>query len=171
VPVVIILTPAPDDLNNADSWQDSFEQLATNFRAIGAHILAVPWSTSPGSEHSSSFIYVANLAWGYDRALHRWNAWLRAWPDNIRLINSVNLLMWNTCKTYLKDLQTAGIPVISTLYVERVDEMTLNNAAAHFGVTDLIIKPQMSASSRNIMRVLVGSDDFASAPSGETHTL
>jgi biotin carboxylase len=57
-------------------------------------------------------------------------------------------------------LEEAGVPVIPTIYVDHVDEATLENAAAHFGVADLVVKPQVSASSHNIMRVLVGSDDF-----------
>jgi hypothetical protein len=78
---------------------------------------------------------------------------------------------WNTRKTYLNDLEEAGVPVIPTIYVDHVDEATLENAAAHFGVADLVVKPQVSASSHNIMRVLVGSDDYTSAPSKEWHCL
>jgi hypothetical protein len=160
VPVIIILTPNPDESINANSWQPSFNQHAANFKKLGVQVEAAPWLTSPLSSDSSSSIYVANLTWGYHLKPVEWNTWLSKWPTNVRLINSPKLLEWNTRKTYLNDLEEAGVPVIPTIYVDHVDEATLENAAAHFGVADLVVKPQVSASSHNIMRVLVGSDDF-----------
>jgi hypothetical protein len=163
--MVIILTPALDDSANADSWQTSYNQYADNFRKLGAHVESEPWPTSPSSSDSSSSIYVAVLTWGYHLNRDQWDEWLDNWPPNVRLINSPKLLTWNTSKTYLEDLKRAGLPTIPTIYVPRVDETILDDAAKYFGVADLIIKPQVSASSHNMKRVLVGSNDFTSAPS------
>ncbi|CAF0876284.1 unnamed protein product [Rotaria sordida] len=108
---------------------------------LGAHAIATPWSTTPLALDSSwsSIRYVANLAWGYHTVVDRWEAWLHAWPKD------------------------AGIPIVPTLYVDWIDEKTLIDAAAHFATADLIIKPQVAASSFNILRVLVGSSDFTSS--------
>ena len=170
VPVVVMLTPNSDDPINCDIWQSSFARHAANFQALGAYALPAPWSTSPHAIESS-FIYVANLTWGYHLVTNRWNTWLRAWPKSVRLINSTRLLAWNTQKTYLKDLEAACVPVIPTIYVNHIDESTLTEAAAYFGVADLVIKPQVSASSHNIMRVLVGSNDFTASPSKQRRIL
>ncbi|CAF2482744.1 unnamed protein product [Rotaria sp. Silwood2] len=134
---------------------------------LGAHVIATPWPTAPLTLDSSlsSIRYVVNLAWGYHTVVDRWEAWLHAWPNDVILINSPSLLLWNTHKTYLKELKKAGIPIVPTLYAEEIDEKTLIDAAAHFDTTDLIVKPQVSASSFNMLRVLVGSSDFASSPS------
>ncbi|CAF0975544.1 unnamed protein product [Rotaria sordida] len=133
---------------------------------LGAHAIATPWSTAPLVLDSSwsSIRYVANLAWGYHTVVDRWEAWLHAWPKGVILINPPSVLLWNTRKTYLKELEKAGIPIVPTLYVDRIDEKTLIDAAAHFATADLIIKPQVAASSFNILRILVGSSDFTSSP-------
>jgi hypothetical protein len=167
-PVVVILTPELNDPMFAEFWQFSFDKLASKFELFGVRVIAAPWMTTPLSSDSlHSFIYIANLAWGYHRLTDQWDAWLRAWPKEAKLINSPSLLSWNTRKTYLQDIQKAGIPIIPTLYVEHIDEKTLIDAAAHFATSDLIVKPQISACSFNIVRVLVDNTDFASAPSKE----
>lgn len=163
---MVILTPELNDPMFAELWQFSFDKLAAKFEVFGVRAIAAPWSTTPlPSDSSHSFIYIANLAWGYHQSVDQWDAWLRAWPKETKLINSPSLLLWNTRKTYLQDLQKSGIPVIPTLYVEHIDEKTLIDAATHFATSDLIVKPQVSACSYNIVRVLVENTDFISAPS------
>ncbi len=167
-PVVVILTPELNDPMHAEVWQFSFDKLADKFKTFGVRAIAAPWLTAPlPSDSSHSFIYTANLAWGYHHSVDRWNAWLHAWPKDIKLINSPSLLLWNTCKTYLQELQKSGVPIIPTLFVEHIDEKTLIDAAAHFGTSDLIVKPQVSGSSDNTIRVLVNNTDFSLAPSRE----
>ncbi|CAF3339846.1 unnamed protein product [Rotaria socialis] len=164
-PIVVILTPELNDTYSGDSWRFSFDQLAAKFQMIGAHAISLPWPKAPIIHNSSSSIrYVANLAWGYHTIVDRWTKWLHSWPKDTILINSPSLLLWNTRKTYLKELEKANISVIPTLYVEQIDEKILNDAAAHFSSSDLIVKPQVSASGFNMVRVLVGSSDFASSP-------
>lgn len=165
-PVVVILTPELDDPIFAEFWRFSFDTLASKFEQFGVRTIAAPWLTTPlSSDSSQSFIYIANLAWGYHRVTDKWDTWLRTWPKEIKLINSPSLLLWNTRKTYLQDIQKAGISIIPTLYVDYIDEKILIDAATHFSTSDLIVKPQVSACSFNIVRVLVGSTDFISAPS------
>ncbi|CAF2095235.1 unnamed protein product [Rotaria magnacalcarata] len=165
-PIVIILTPTLDDMHSGTSWQFSFDELAAKFQMLGAHAISLPWLKAPIMHNSSSSIrYVANLAWGYHTIVDRWTKWLHGWPKDTILINSPSLLLWNTRKTYLKELEKANISVIPTLYVEQIDEKILNDAAAHFSSSDLIIKPQVSASGFNMVRALVGISDFASSPS------
>ena len=165
---MVILTPETNDPMFADLWQFSFEKLAAKFEVLGVRAIATPWSTAPLPYNSShSPIYTVNLAWGYHRSTDQWMEWLRRWPKDIKLINSPSLLLWNTRKTYLQDIQAAGIPTIPTLYVEHVDEKTLIDAAKHFGTPDLIVKPQVSACSFNMIRVLVDNLDIISAPSSD----
>ncbi|UJR32517.1 hypothetical protein I4U23_019979 [Adineta vaga] len=164
-PTIVILTPELNDPMFADFWRFNFDELACKFAEFGIIAISAPWMTTPLSCNSTNkFIYIANLAWGYHYRPDQWDTWLHNWPKEIKLINSPSLLQWNTRKTYLQDLQKADVQIIPTLYIESFDEKVLINAAKHFGVSDLIVKPQVSACSFNIVRVLVDSNDFASAP-------
>lgn len=165
-PIVVILTPEFDDPAFDEFLRFYFDKLASKFEQLGVHAIAASWLTTPLSTNSSNpYIYLANLAWGYHCVADQWNTWLHAWPKETKLINSPSLLLWNTRKTYLQDLQKAGIPIIPTLYVEHIDEKTLTDAAAHFATSDLIVKPQVSASGFNTVRVLVDSTVSTSASS------
>ena len=161
MPTVVILISDSNDENNSNGWQTYYPTLIPIFEKLGVRAISAPWSKCPDSNNPSSSIYVANLAWGYDCVPDRWNAWLDAWPDHIRLINSKSLLKWNTYKTYLQDLETQGVPIVPTLYVDKVNETTLANAATHFNRTELVVKPVISASSRNTFRISIERDDLA----------
>ncbi|UJR13117.1 hypothetical protein I4U23_000141 [Adineta vaga] len=158
-PTIIFLTPNPDD----SEWQSSFHRHEANFQSLNINVLSIPWYESPLSIQSSH-IYLVNLVWNYHLQTNRWLTWLQSWPETLRLINSVKLLLWNTKKTYLKDLEMKGIPIIPTIFVDHIDETKLIEATGYFNTFDLIIKPQISASSDNIIRVLIGNDDFVSKP-------
>ena len=163
---VVILTPEADDPMFSDFWEFSFDVLATKFKMFGVHAIAAPWMTTPlVTDYSRSFVYIANLAWGYHYYPERWIAWLEAWPKEAKLINSASLVLWNTQKTYLQDLEKAGVSVIPTIYTDCINEGILIDAAAHLGASDIIVKPQISACSFNMVRVSAGSADSSSAPS------
>ena len=161
---VVFLVPNSTETNNYQYAQDSVVQHAVNFHALGAEVQSMPWTTAPPAEPSST-IYVANLVWGYHLSPDRWSERLQTWPNGVRLVNSASLLLWNSRKTYLRDLEAAGVPIIATVFVDQVDESTLIEAAKRFKTDDLIVKPQISASGFNTFRVLVGRTDFDAAPS------
>lgn len=163
--VIVILVPNPDDPLYTQSWKYHFSKYFEIFTTLGVECLALPWLKAPLTVESSPYtVYIASLVWGYHSVYDRWNAWLHAWPENKMLINSKSLLMWNTSKLYLNKLKKAGVSVIPTLYVDRIDEKALREAATYFETRNLIVKPQIAASSYNIVRVLVDSDDFSSSP-------
>ena len=77
-------------------------------------------------------------------------AWRReeflAWADSIpRLRNAPEVLRWNTDKTYLRDLERAGLPVVPTVWNPTRAEQ-LPDAA------EWVVKPSVSAGSRDTAR-------------------
>jgi hypothetical protein len=101
----------------------------------------------------------------WDYHLHR-DAFLR-WCERVaragRLFNPVELVRWNTDKHYLADLEAAGLPVVPTRFVEPEIEgdpdaeaeplaVLENFLAAHHGTGDVVVKPAVSAGSRDTAR-------------------
>ena len=79
------------------------------------------------------------------------------------MVNSAALLTWNTRKTYLAELAAAKVPVIPTVFVDRglITPQMLVDAAAQFGgVSELVVKPQVSASSDGTVRINVNSHPY-----------
>jgi glutathione synthase/RimK-type ligase-like ATP-grasp enzyme len=60
-----------------------------------------------------------------------------------KIFNSLNMLKWNSNKTYLDELQQKGAPGIPTMTVDRVTSEYIAEAFEKFGSQKLVIKPQI----------------------------
>ena len=85
---------------------------------------------------------VVRSCWDYAWRLEEFLTWAGSVP---RLRNGVDLLRWNTDKTYLRDLEKAGLPVVPTLWNPvRADELPDSG--------EWVVKPSISAGSRDTAR-------------------
>ncbi len=100
-----------------------------------------PWDQAPGPEAPDATL--ALFAWGYHVDVTTWLAMLDRWPARAPLLNPPGLLRWNTRKTYLADLQSAGIKIVPSLFGD-ADQAAIDGAFDHFGVEELLVKPQIS---------------------------
>ena len=92
---------------------------------------------------------VLRSTWDYPNAYEAFMAWAAAVP---RLVNSIEVVRWNTDKRYLRDLERAGIAVVPTAFAEPGGEWHLAD-----GWPEIVIKPATSAGSRDTARY--GRDD------------
>jgi glutathione synthase/RimK-type ligase-like ATP-grasp enzyme len=146
---ICILTPAPD----------YFEDSAPHCRALEAAMGCIPeyrpW-TDPG-DLSAFDLVLPLIAWGYPYDPPSWFALLgRMEADNIRVANPVSILRWNSDKAYLIELSQQNVAVVPTLMTNALDATALSEAAAHFGASDLIIKPPISGGAFGTYRISVG---------------
>ena len=89
---------------------------------------------------------VVRSCWDYAWRLEEFLGWAAAFSDGgTPLRNAVELLRWNTDKTYLRDLDRAGLPVVPTLWDPvRADELP--------DAGEWVVKPSVSAGSRDTAR-------------------
>ena len=85
---------------------------------------------------------VVRSCWDYAWRLEEFLGWAGSVP---RLRNPVEMLRWNTDKTYLRDLERAGLPVVATVWNPR-EAADLPDAA------EWVVKPSVSAGSRDTAR-------------------
>ncbi|MCW2621703.1 MAG: hypothetical protein JWL64_1305, partial [Frankiales bacterium] len=71
-----------------------------------------------------------------------------------RLVNPVAVLAWNTDKVYLRDLETAGIPVVPTTFVAPGERYLPPDG-------EVVVKPSVSAGARDTERFGAGADGAA----------
>ncbi|MGY2732681.1 ATP-grasp domain-containing protein [Sphingomonas sp. UYP23] len=121
------------------------------FAAAGMTLVPRPWDLGLGDGDAA----LALFAWGYHFDVARWDALLGAWPDERPLFNAPALLAWNTRKTYLLELEAAGIPIVPSRF-GRADDATVAAAFDQFGCEELVVKPQISAGSHETMRLKRG---------------
>jgi glutathione synthase/RimK-type ligase-like ATP-grasp enzyme len=158
-----ILTAAADEPRFAQIVERWFERLAGALRGQAIEAEARRW-TDPGD--LGGFDAIAPLlAWSYHERPDEWRALLDGLErSGARVVNGVDVLRWNTCKTYLSELESAGAPVVPTLFVSRLTAETVAQAHDRFG-PDLIAKPQISGGSHQTVRLAPG-DHLQGAPAG-----
>lgn len=127
------------------------DQYREAFAVRGMTLAARPWDQGPGDADTT----LALFAWGYHLDVARWEAILAGWPVERRLLNAPALLAWNTRKTYLLELEAAGIPIVPSSF-GRADDASVAAAFARFGTDELVVKPQVSGGSFRTVRVRPG---------------
>ena len=135
-----------------------------------------PWDQRPGVGEDGGAATLALFAWGYHLDVAHWEAMLAAWPADRPLFNAAPLLTWNTRKTYLRELEAKGIPIVPSRF-GRADAESVAAAFESFGTDELVVKPQVSGGSFRTVRARPGDaveplDDaiiqpFVPAVSGE----
>ena len=140
---VAILVPEAD--YSAD-WRWAYDVEAGALEAAGAEVRPIVWSEL--FDGSKFDLVLPLVAWGYHKHFDRWMAVLdRLEEQQVRVRNPIPLLRWNSDKNYLAELYERGIPVVPTEVAEALGEPALERIRAHFGCTDLVVKPPVSASA------------------------
>jgi hypothetical protein len=110
-------------------------------REAGLVVDLVRWD-DPDVDWSGYDLAVVRSCWDYAWRLEEFLGWAQTVP---RLRNRAEVLRWNTDKTYLRDLERAGLPVVPTVW-DPSDAGELPDAG------EWVVKPSVSAGSRDTAR-------------------
>ena len=132
----------PDDLLVAEA-----------LRADGVHVEPAIWS-EPTVRWADFDAVVVRSTWDYH---HRADAF-RDWIDRLegtgaRVWNPAPVLRWNMQKTYLRDLDRAGVPVVPTLWLSKGSDVDAAALMDERRWLDAVIKPVVSATAFRTWRV------------------
>jgi len=103
----------------------------------------VDWARSP--------VTVVRSTWDYHRSPNAWFDWLDRVSNATRLVNPVEVLRWNSEKSYLLDLAACGVEIVPTLLVEP-GPTNLVAECRRQGWDDIVVKPAMGASAYGARR-------------------
>lgn len=148
---LLLLTPAPDEPRFAAIAHQWADRLA---RALAAEAIAVetrPWTAA---DDLSGFDGVSPLlSWSYHQHLDAWYARLDRLADSgLPVVNAAETVRWNTNKSYLAELEAAGVPIVPTLFADVLTPEVIARAHARFG-PNLVAKPQVSGGSFATVRL------------------
>lgn len=123
--------------------------------AIGGDVTFAVWD-DPAVDWSSYDLVVIRSTWDYQGRRDAYLAWARGLGD--RLVNPYDVIAWNTDKRYLRELADAGLPVVPTTLVAPGEAFTALPDAG-----DYVVKPTVSAGSRDTARFRAGEEARAAA--------
>lgn len=108
--------------------------------------LAHPCWNDPEVDWSEFALVLVRSTWDY----HLHHADFLAWIDGleaagVRLWNPPEVLRWNSDKTYLEDLEAAGVPITPTGWIEQGGLIDLGAVLELEGWDEAVVKPTVSA--------------------------
>ena len=112
---------------------------------------AVPavWD-DPAVDWSVFDLVVIRSTWDYSPRREEFLAWAGSLPA---VANPVAALTWNTDKTYLRDLEAAGLPTVPTIWLDPARNFTSRAVHTRFpAIGDFVVKPTVSAGAKHTGR-------------------
>jgi glutathione synthase/RimK-type ligase-like ATP-grasp enzyme len=133
-------------LATAEDWPDLDEDSAPLIPALaerGVDARPVLW-TDDAVDWTAFDVVVIRSVWDYFLRYERFLAWVASLPAE-RTWNPPHLVRWNTHKSYLRDLEARGVPVVDTVWVPPGE-----TAAVPF--EDAIVKPAVAGGAEGLER-------------------
>ena len=89
---------------------------------------------------------VLRATWDYHHRATEFERWLeRLERSGARVLNAVPTIRWNMRKTYLRDLEAAGLKVAGTVWAATGSTVTLRDIAERTGWDTMVVKPTISS--------------------------
>lgn len=119
----------------------------------GVQVSSAIWS-DPSVDWAGFDSIILRSTWDY----HNRAAEFRTWLDTIKATgapvwNPLPILRWNMEKTYLRDLENAGVPIVPTEWIEQGAKPDLAGVLTARGWADAVVKPVISAAATRTWRV------------------
>ncbi len=135
------------------SPSDAVLQKALVARGIDAQPLAWNDSTVDWSLPRMSII---RATWDYFNQRDVFLNWAQHVSQLHTLWNPFSLLQWNTHKSYLRDLDERGVPIIPTAWFKKGSTVNFEELLQDRGWTEVVIKPAISAEAYGTILIKEG---------------
>ena len=124
------------------------------FRALddaGIRYQLVAWD-APDADWSGYDACLIRTTWDYQERLQEYLDWIDSAGRVTRMLNAATVVHWNVHKSYLRELQAAGIPVAPSVWLARGESADVGALMAERGWRRGFIKPLIGASARETLR-------------------
>jgi glutathione synthase/RimK-type ligase-like ATP-grasp enzyme len=128
---------APDD-----------EPLAAALRAQGVTVTPIPWTEIDPYALLDAPSIVLRSTWDYHRVPTMFQAWLQALEDSGRAVwNGASVARGNIDKSYLRQMESRGIAIPRTRWLDRIDNAAIRQALADEDWDRAVLKPRIAATA------------------------
>lgn len=155
---IVFATCDHQPLINADD-----QPLADALEARGVAVTPVPWTELDPYALVDPPPILLRSTWDYHRVPTMFRTWLQALEDSGRqTFNPPAVARGNVDKIYLRDLDTAGISIPRTRWLDRIDPTSIDRVLEEESWTSAVLKPRIAATAYGTFLVEAGthvSDD------------
>lgn len=120
---------------------------------LGWNVTTLSWRQTVRSWDDFAAV-VIRTPWDYQESPDQFLAVLdEIEGSTARLENPLSIVRWNTDKRYLREMETRGCRIVPTIWDAAYTPNDFAIWQDHFGVHELIIKPNVSATARHTYRL------------------
>lgn len=128
-------------------------------RDLGISAEAAVWS-DPGVDWKRYDAVIVRSCWDYHLRLREFLQWIAALErGGVRVWNAPGMIRWNADKTYLRDLEKRGVPIVPTLWPD--EQVDLRERMLSLGWEQAVVKPRISATAHRTELISVEKADLA----------
>lgn len=121
-------------------------------RAKGVDAAWIAWD-DPAVDWRAFDVCIVRSTWNYHRMPDLFLQWIDRASQQVPIWNPPAALIWNAHKRYLAELSRMGLPVVPTVLLSRGADASLAEAAREQGWKTIVVKPAVSAASRETILV------------------
>jgi hypothetical protein len=132
-------------------WEVDDRLFHTALRQLGIEVEQPIWDDA-AVEWSRYDAVVIRTTWDYQEKWSHFVRWARRVSAVTELINPVDIVEWNTCKTYLRDLALCDAPFVETVWLDVGQEVDLRSLVEARGWQRAFLKPCVGATARETLR-------------------
>jgi len=138
----------------ARQLDEDLAPLEAALRTAGAGIEIVDWDDL-AAEWGAFDLAVLRSTWDYAKRLPEFLAWAQEVSQVTTLLNPLPVVRWNLDKHYLAELLHAGVPTVSSHFVEAGEDAAAGLQrffALNPALGDFVVKPAVGAGARGARR-------------------
>ena len=92
--------------------------------------------------------------WDYFDKINAFYTWLdKLEALGCRVLNPVKTLRWNADKVYFRDMQTQGVTIVPTVWLEQGSTFNPDEVFEAIGHEKIIVKPRVSGAAKNTLAI------------------
>ncbi|KAH3745668.1 Glutathione synthase/RimK-type ligase, ATP-grasp superfamily [Pelomyxa schiedti] len=122
--------------------------LSEQLKEKNARVTVVDWRDQ-GVDYTQFDCVVIRTTWNYTSYIDEFVQWVRRVCEKTCLLNSMETILWNIDKVYLRDLAEEGVSVVPTVWIDKGSVKPLHTVFEEQGWDTVVIKPRISAEGYN----------------------
>jgi glutathione synthase/RimK-type ligase-like ATP-grasp enzyme len=130
-------------------WEEDDRPLHAALRARGVTVERPAWD-DPDADWGAYDLVLVRTTWDYHHRRDAFVAWAERVAEATRIVNPAWVLRWNTHKSYLRDLEDLGVPVVETAWLGPGDDVAA--VLRERGWTRGFLKPAVGATAEGTLR-------------------
>lgn len=131
------------------------EHAIAPLEALGWRVSTVSWRQTAVPWREFDLVIIRST-WDYWDDVEAFLDTLAHIDRETRLVNPLELVKWNLRKTYLGDLQRRGIPIVPTIWPQKIAAAGFAPLFRQLHNDELVIKPVVGANGQDAFRVSTG---------------